>query len=304
MRLRHFALGFVVLATLAASWLPHVQALDVPPRPTTSPVVDQTGTLTTEQQATLTQTILDEEKASSNQIGVLIVASLDGQAIEDYSLQVARAWGIGTNEHNNGVLLLIAKNDRQLRIEVGYGLEGALTDARANRIIRDRITPLFREGKYYEGIASGVEGIVAAIHNEYDADLQPEGTTQKKASIPWEALLVALFVVPSWLGAMLARTKSWWAGGVLGGIGGIVLGTIFGFVFIGILAIIILILLGLLFDKVVSANYREHAAGGYAPSWWAGGPFIGGGRNDSGGWGGFGGSGGGGFGGGGSSGSW
>ncbi len=203
------------------------------------------------------------------------------------------------------MLLLVAKDDRRLRIEVGYGLEGALTDIRSGQIIRDRITPQFKEGKYYEGIDSGLDGIITAINGEKDPNLKPESATQESSSgSNWLSFIWVLFVVPVWLGSILARTKSWWLGGVLGGIAGVVIAIFVGFLFWGIAAMVILALLGLLLDKSVSDNYRKAAKGDKnAPSWWAGGPWIGGG-GPNGGSGGFGGFGGGSFGGGGSSGSW
>jgi uncharacterized protein len=290
---------FAPLIILAATLIPaSVSALDVPKVPTDVPVVDQTNTLTAEQRTDLGNIIATEREHSGNQIGVLMIPSLQGDALEDYSLRAAREWGIGTKERNNGVLLLVVKNDRKVRIEVGYGLEGALTDLRSGRIIRDRMAPLFQQGKYYEGIKSGLEGITTAIHNEVDPKLSTQ--PQKKASsFPWEFVLAILFIVPSWLASVLARTKSWWAGGVLGSIVGVIITIFAGFLFWGLISIVGLALIGLLFDRAVSSNYQKRAASGIAPSWWAGGTRFGGGGS-----GGFGGFGGGGFGGGGASGSW
>ena len=270
-------------------------ALDIPPTPTIIPIVDQANVMSEQQEQELAAKIAAERQVSSNQIAVLTVKSLEGESLEEYSLNVAREWGIGTKERNNGVLLLVAIDDRKLRIEVGYGLEGALPDIRANQIIQSRITPEFRQGRYYEGINSGVDGIIAAVHNEYDSALKEP--VQAKKNIPWDLYLTALIVLPSWLAAMLARTKSWWAGGIVGAVLGVIAGLIFGFIFIGIMSIIILAILGLILDKLVSGNYQKRVSQGLEPSWWAGGTKIGGNS-------GFGGFGGGGFGGGGSSGSW
>jgi uncharacterized protein len=207
------------------------------------------------------------------------------------------------------VLLLVAKDDRRLRIEVGYGLEGALPDVRASHIINDRITPLFKQGKFYEGIDSGLDGIIEAIHGEKDPHLKQGGVSQADPGwAKWiEIGATAGIFLLIWLGSVLARTKSWWAGGVIGGVGGVVVGLLFGFLIVGLIAIPAMILLGLLFDKLVSDNYQKAAKGGRGgdgPSWWAGGPWIGGGGIGGGGSGGFGGFSGGSFGGGGSSGSW
>lgn len=297
-RLLLLALFFAALV----GFLPAMaHALDVPPVPTDVPIVDQTSTLSEEQRQQLGAMIAAERQHSGNQIGVLMISSLQGQVLEDYSLQVARTWGIGEKSRDSGVLLLIVKNDRKIRIEVGYGLEGALTDIRSGQIIRQRMAPLFQQGKYFEGIQSGLTGIIDAIHNETDPQLQ--NPPKQTAHFPWEAVFAGLFIVPTWLASILGRSKSWWAGGVLGAVAGIAIGIFAGFLFYGLASIVVLTLLGLLFDRAVSRNYQNRSSSGISPSWWAGGPFIGGGRN-SGGGGGFGGFGGGGFGGGGASGGW
>lgn len=295
--------GIVFLAIFTSAAVSvGVGALEVPAAPTDIPVVDQTNTLTSEQKRQLAQQIADERKASGNQIAVLMIRSLEGDSIEGYSLKVARKWGIGTGENNNGVLLLVAKDDRKLRIEVGTGLEGALTDAQAGRIIRNEITPQFRNDKYYEGVRAGVTSIIAATNGEYVASGNAE--SQSWGDIPWEALFFIGLIGFSWLGAVLGRTKGWWAGGVIGGIAGVIVGFLMTSLLVGILSAVGLAIGGLFFDKAVSKNYRAHMKRGDSPSWWAGGGFLGGSGDSGGGDSGFGGFGGGGFGGGGSSGSW
>lgn len=295
-------LSWVVLLAIFMSAVVSVGvgALDVPKAPTDIPIVDQTNTLTDEQKNQLAQQIAYERKASGNQVAVLMVRSLENESLENYSLKVAREWGVGTGENNNGVLLLIAKDDRRLRIEVGTGLEGALTDAQSGRIIRNDITPQFKNDKYYEGVKAGVTSIIAAINGEYVASSTATG--QDTASFPWELIFFASIMGFSWLGAILGRTKSWWAGGVIGGGAGVIVGFLMASVVVGALSVLGLAIGGLFFDKAVSKNYRAHSRRGDSPSWWAGGGFLGGGGD--GGSGGFGGFGGGGFGGGGSSGSW
>ena len=288
------ALGFVAAGFVTLTAV----ALSVPPKPTDIPIVDQTNTLSTEQKATLAEQIAAERTKSGNQIAIVIVPSLENGSIEEYSLDIAREWGIGTAENNNGVLLLIAKNDRLLRIEVGTGLEGALTDVQSGRIIRDDIRPLFQQEKYFEGVQAGLTSIIEAINGEYI----PTTTATEPVRLPWELIFGFGFLIFSWLGSILARTKSWWAGGVIGGASGGILGLLAGSLVFGLIGAGALAVIGLLLDKVVSANYQSHAGRGDKPSWWAGGGFLGGGGPRGGG--GFGGFGGGGFGGGGSSGSW
>jgi uncharacterized protein len=110
------------------------------------------------------------EDTTSNQIAILIIQSLDGEVLEEYSLKVAEKWKLGTKGKDNGVLLLIAVDDHKMRIEVGQGLEGVVTDAQSSRIIRNEIAPEFRRGDYDAGVKSGVNGIVKAIAGEYSAN--------------------------------------------------------------------------------------------------------------------------------------
>lgn len=296
--------GLVAAGILALTLFPaQARALDVPAAPSLdSPIVDQTGTLTQGEIKQLAAQIATSRKEKSYQIGILIVDTLgNGEYLEGYSLKVARKWGIGEKDKSNGVLLLVAKSDRKLRIEVGRGLEGELTDVRSNRIIRNVITPKFKEGKYYEGISSGVNSIQLAVAAKAD----PAAEKEASEPIDWSAVAaMVVFIgigILSWLGAVLGRSKSWWAGGVIGAVAGIVLAVVFGFAIWAVIGLVGLVLSGLGFDYLVSKNFKEHSSDHTNPAWWAGGTWGGGG-----GWGGGsgGGFGGGGFSGGGSSGSW
>lgn len=286
--------AFITSVCLLHTAVAPIVALEVPPAPSEKPVVDLTKTLSEGQIAALSQRIADERAASGNQLAILLIPSLEGESIEEYALEVARGWGIGEQEKDNGILLLIAKNDRQLRIEVGYGLEGDLTDAQSNRIIRNTMTPAFRQDRYFEGIEAGLKEIISAIHNENGAMANSAASVSDMGG--W---LPFLFIVPVWLGSILGRTKSWWAGGVLGAIAGLGIGAFASSLLTGLLATIGLAIVGTVFDWVVSRNYQQHAGSGTSPSWWAGGTRMGGFGGRSGG-----GFGGGGFGGGGSSGRW
>ncbi|MBL8017308.1 MAG: TPM domain-containing protein, partial [Ignavibacteria bacterium] len=136
----------------------------------TTYVTDKTGTLTSSQIKDLETKLAAFEKETSNQIVVWMEPSLDGNSVEDRSYEIAEKNGIGQKGKNNGVLLYIAKNDRKLRIEVGYGLEGSLTDALSSQIIRNEITPQFKKGNFYAGINAGVDAIMKATKGEYTAD--------------------------------------------------------------------------------------------------------------------------------------
>jgi uncharacterized protein len=134
--------------------------------PLSGRVVDQTGTLSSDDIASLTQKIRDLQARKGSQIAVLIVPTTQPEEIEQYSIRVAEAWKIGRKKIDDGAILLVAKNDRKLRIEVGYGLEGALTDVTSKRIIDEVITPKFRSGDFAGGISDGVDRIIGVIDGE------------------------------------------------------------------------------------------------------------------------------------------
>src|SRR3954470_9849016 len=129
-------------------------------------VVDQTGTLSSGDIAALNQTIRNFEARKGSQIAILIVPTTDGEAIEQFSLRVAEAWKIGRKKIDDGAVLVIAKNDRHLRIEVGYGLEGALTDVTTKRIIDEEITPKFKAGDFAGGVSAGLNKMIRVIDGE------------------------------------------------------------------------------------------------------------------------------------------
>lgn len=146
----------VCLGVSAAGW-----ALDVPPL--TGRIVDRANVLPADLVAQLTQELEAHEAKTGNQVAVLILPSLEGEPVEAYSHRVATAWALGRKGADNGVLLLVALRERKVRIEVGYGLEGTLTDLRSSRIIRDTIVPRFRAGDLPGGMAAGIRKIVQTI---------------------------------------------------------------------------------------------------------------------------------------------
>src|SRR5690242_803014 len=151
-----------VLLALLLSWVLPALALVAVPQ-LTGRVVDRTGTLSSGDVAQLTQTLADLERRKGSQVAVLIVPTTDGEPIEQFSLRVAEAWKIGRKKIDDGALLVVAKNDRRMRIEVGYGLEGALTDVTSKRIIDEIITPRFRSGDFAGGVSAGVDRIIRVI---------------------------------------------------------------------------------------------------------------------------------------------
>ena len=134
--------------------------------PLTGRVTDQTATLTTEQKASLEQTLQVFEARKGSQLAVLIVLTSAPETIEQYALRVAEQWKLGRKKVDDGAILVVAKDDRALRIEVGYGLEGALNDATSKRIISETITPRFKQGDFNGGITAGVNQIIRVIDGE------------------------------------------------------------------------------------------------------------------------------------------
>jgi uncharacterized protein len=157
------ARGF--LLALLVCWASGALA-DVAVPPLTGRVVDLTGTLSSGDIATLTQTLKDLETRKGSQVAVLIVPTTQPESIEQYSIRVAEAWKIGRRKIDDGALLVIAKNDHKLRIEVGYGLEGSLTDVTSRRIIDEVITPKFKSGDFAGGISAGVDKMIALVNGE------------------------------------------------------------------------------------------------------------------------------------------
>lgn len=160
------------VALLAVLLAPTVSALDVPAL--TGRVVDLADVLGPATEAELTDRLAAHEDSTSNQIVILTVPSLEGEVLETFATRVFRTWGLGQVGTDNGVLLLVAVADRELRIEVGYGLEGALTDATAGSIIRHEIVPRFRDGDFEAGVLAGSDAILRAVNGEYAARAEGE----------------------------------------------------------------------------------------------------------------------------------
>ncbi len=162
---------FVKIAISLLLLLPlQVPAQNIPPRPDPPRLVnDFAGVLSPDEVAALERKLVAFDDSTSNQAVIVTVKTLDGYPIEEFSLNILRQWGIGNQETNNGVLILAAIDDREVRIETGYGLEGAIPDITANRIITYDIVPAFRSRNYYEGLDKAVNSIIAAAAGEYTA---------------------------------------------------------------------------------------------------------------------------------------
>jgi uncharacterized protein len=297
------------LALLAAWSTLSAQGLQPVP-PLTARVTDLTGTLTAQQQGAIEQKLAAFEARKGSQVAVLIVPTTQPEEIDQFSIRVVEQWKLGRAKVNgrkvdDGALLLVAKNDRRMRIEVGYGLEGALTDATSKRIIAETITPLFRQGDFYGGINAGLDQIIRVI----DGEPLPEpdhrwrgGAQQIGNSLPF-----LIFVV--FIGSIILRQLFGRGGGALatGGATG-VLAWLFSHVvpialFAGGIAFLFSLLAGRGGGNGWSSAARRAGRGGFGGFGGFGGGGFGGGGFGGGGGGGFSG-GGGGFGGGGASGGW
>lgn len=268
------------------------------PGSATGYVNDFAHVLSSETIETLNTELSAFEASTSNQIAVVTVPNMDGDYVENYAVKLFEEWGIGGAKKDNGVLLLVAVEEHKLRIEVGYGLEGALPDSIAQSIINNDLTPNLKEGNFDQGVSLAVRDIMLATQNEYVAGEDSKFSFSGNAL---EAIFVVVFIALQWMAAILARSKSWWLGGIVGGVLGAAVWLWFGFVLVwGGLLTVLLIAAGLLLDFFVSRSYTTHKSAGDHIPWWAGGG-VGSSGSSSGGFGGFGG---GSSGGGGASGGW
>lgn len=247
------------------------------------------------------------EKTTGNEIAVVAIQSLEGEPIEDYTVKLFEKWKIGKKGSDNGLLFLIAVEDREMRFEVGYGLEPYITDGRAGEIIRNIISPEFKKGNYEGGTRAGiteVERILTA--KEIAPTAEPVSQSGKSVGSFFVYMLIALFFVGPYIAAYLGRSKEIWPGGAIGGVIGAAMGFLLGSVIIGIITLIGFGLFGLFMDLVLTKTYQNRKDKGLPTDWWrSGGGFFGGGGFGGGrSGGGFGGFGGGGSGGGGASGRW
>ncbi len=297
------SLFFVILLLCCAA---SGAALDVPNLK--APVTDLAGILTGEQSQGLEAKLRDLERTDSTQLAVLIIPSLEGESLEDYSERVATAWRLGQKGRDNGALLLIAMKERKVRIEAGYGLEPTLTDAKSNQIIQNEIAPHFRRQAYFDGIDAGVTAIVQVVRGLYQPvnPVNPVSPRPARSTTPVVGKLLEwaffLFVPFLWLASVAGRLI-----GILGAGMGILLAlSVFG---PGLVAVLLGGLAGGLLGMLLGAmmgganrtgrtrpwyygtgGFSGHSGGsGFSSGDFSGGGFSGGGGS---------------FGGGGSSGSW
>lgn len=282
---------FITLFLLLSLCLPIALRAEVPVPPLKTRVTDLTNTLTAAQSAALEQQLAQFEARKGSQIAVLIVPTTQPETVEQYGIRVAEHWKLGRKGVDDGVLLLVAKDDRALRIDVGYGLEGALPDAIAKRIIAETVVPRFREGDYHGGIVAGVAQIEQVIEGEplpEPAARQRPGDGRNVQDVLALAF-VGTIVIGGMLRAMFGRLLG---ASILGG----VIGLLFWLMLASLLGAIVVGVLAFLFTLFGGGGGFGGRGGGF---------YTGGGFGRGGGFGGGGfGGGGGGFGGGGASGRW
>jgi uncharacterized protein len=302
--LRALSAARTLVLALLLCWVSAAFA-EVAVPPLTGRVVDLTGTLSSDFITQQSGRLKDLERRKGSQVAVLIVPTTQPETIEQYSIRVAEAWKIGRRKIDDGALLVVAKNDHKLRIEVGYGLEGALTDVTARRIIDEMIVPRFKRGDFDVGIAEGITHMIGVIDGERLPPPAPEAT--HAPDLDWNALsslgvffLVGALFLGSFLravfGTLIGSTVT---GGVVGTIAWLVVGSLIAGVLTGGVAFLFVLIAG---NGTGSIGLSRR--GGYRDSSsWSGGGWSSGSSSSSDSDSGFSG-GGGSFGGGGASGSW
>src|SRR5262245_30888634 len=306
--LRALLIGLAFFSALEAPSL--VLALDVPPL--RGRINDYAGLIPADRARALEERLARFESETGHQIALLTVPSLEGDSLEDFGIRVAEAWKIGKKGFDNGAILLIVRDERKLRIEVGYGLEGVLPDAIASRIIREVIVPRFRENDYPGGIEAGVDAILQVTKGE---PIPQTARQVAKAGVSRGSSLLAALTMTAILALFIGMTQRRLIGGACGGAAAGLVATLISASGIGFalgLALIVGAVLGTIGSTMSVASSANHWAGNsrYRRGGWGGGIFpgsFGGGGFGGGGFGGGGGGfsgGGGGFGGGGASGSW
>ena len=272
-----------------------VAAAQIAIPPLKARVTDLTGTLSAQQRSALEQTLAEFEARKGAQVAVLMVPSTQPETVEQYAVRVQESWKLGRKGVDDGVLLVVAKNDRKLRIEVGYGLEGVLPDAVAKRIIEEDIVPRFKEGNFYGGIRAGTDRIMRVIEGEKLPPPRAHATGSGASPDVFQWFVIALFIAG--IGGPIVNSifgrlpGAGLLGGGLAAFAWILIGSALLAALIGLLAFVITLLTGFGHGSGLSSGY---SGGG----WSSGGGFSS--SSDSGGFSGGGGS----SGGGGASGSW
>jgi uncharacterized protein len=290
-------LAIVSMATSAQPWQAGTDGLL--PIPPVARVTDLTQTLSQAEIASLDAKLAGWEARTANQLVVLMVPTTQPEPIESYALRVAEQWKIGRKGQDNGAVFLIAKNDRKMRIEVGYGLEGVLTDVTSRRIIAEDVAPAFRDGRFAAGIDAGVDRIIAVVgEGKPLAPVKAQSTGKRGSGFSPDTLIFLLFIVVPVVGGILRSVFGRLGGSTIGaGVFAAIAWAVAGSIVVAGIAAVVAFLVMIFFGSLPGSVGRGGLGG--MGGGFGGGGFSGGGGS-SGGFSGGGGS----FGGGGASGSW
>lgn len=197
----------IVIALLLVLPAAAQSKIDFPPL--TGRVVDQANLLDPATEQALTEKLAALEAGSTDQLVVVTVNSLQDQEIEDYGYQLGRAWGIGQKENDNGALLIVAPNERKVRVEVGYGLEPILTDAFSSQLIRNDILPSFRDGDYQAGVIKGVDALIAQLSlDPAEAQARAQAAAAEQADTKGESIIPLVIIAGLFLFIFLIAMRS------------------------------------------------------------------------------------------------
>ena len=282
-------LARTALLSFTLGWA-FIAAAQVPVPPLTGRVTDQTTSFTAEQKATLEQTLQTFEARKGSQLAVLIVPTTALETIEQYAVRVAERWKLGRKKVDDGAILVVAKNDRAVRIEVGYGLEGALNDAISKRIISESITPRFTQGDFYGGVSAGIDQIIRVV----DGESLPQRSEKPNDSVTSiQQLIPVIFILALVMGGVLRSLFGRFPGALAtGGVVAVVAWLFAGAISIALVSGLMALVFTLLSGGLGGHGFKGHRGGGYGTGGFGGrggGGFSGGG---------------GGFGGGGATGRW
>ncbi len=277
--LKKYCSGFFILISFL--FVHEALSISIPEKPS-GYVNDYANLLSPPAKEKLKNILYNFEKETTNQIVIATFDSLDGQSLEDFSIHLAQKWKAGTKKNDNGIILLIFKKEHEVRIEVGYGLEGVLPDIKADQIIRHEIVPAFKEGDFDSGILNGVNGIIKATKGEYSNTSSRESKENNYNLLPIIAFLYFIFPIFAFLVIIFLAVQ------------------LLGFP-LGIIVSLVLIVILALIRKFFFLSMFGQTLGSRRTGWFDNSGFLGGSSSFGGG---FGGGLGGGFGGGGASGRW
>jgi uncharacterized protein len=253
----------------------------VPVPPLTGHVIDQTGTLTAEQKAALEQTLTAFEARKGSQLAVLMLPSSAPEEIEPFALRVAEQWKLGRKKVDDGAILVVAKDDRTLRIEVGYGLEGALNDATSKRIISETILPRFKQQDFHGGITAGVQQIMRVIDGEpLPAPMQNPAAGSGDVRQVAPVLLILALAVGGVLRAALGKVPgALVTGGAVAVVAWFMVGALSVALVAGVIALFVTLLGGGTLGRGLGGIYGGGGRGGGGGFRGGGGGFGGGGAS-------------------------